>query len=114
MNIPRPLNDTIIVVEEEIKRETTSGIHLPDAFTIRVGDQMVGKTRIDNDLRKGTVVAVGPGRLYPNGSTTPLSLESGDFITFGRLSGVELVFEGSTYLVMSEKDVLCVYEQTEA
>lgn len=41
----------------------------------------------------GVVVAVGEGRLLPDGTTRPLSVKVGDFVLYGRYSGEDLAWD---------------------
>jgi chaperonin GroES len=93
--IPKPLFDTVILVEDKQVLETTAGVFLPQGH-------------MDNALRRGTVVAVGPGTSYPDGTTVPLTVMEGERVVFGRLSGVAIKYDEGEYLVVAEKDILCI------
>jgi chaperonin GroES len=93
--IPRPLFDTVILIEDKQQTETAGGVFLPQGH-------------MDNALRRGTVVAVGPGTSYPDGTTVPLTVMEGERVVFGRLSGVAIKYDEGEYLVVAEKDILCI------
>lgn len=57
---------------------------------------------------RGTVVAVGPGRVLSTGERTPLHVEVGDSIVFGDYSGQTVEVEGEEYLILSEQEILAV------
>jgi chaperonin GroES len=92
---PKPLFDTVILVEDKQETETANGVFLPQGH-------------IDNGLRRGTIVAVGPGTSYPDGTTVPLTVMEGERVVFGRLSGVSIKYAEGEYLVVAEKDILCI------
>lgn len=75
--------------------ETPTGIFLPQGH-------------MDNSLRRGTIVAVGPGKLYPDGERIPLSVHVGERVVFTRMAGVEIKYEEGSYLVMREQHILAV------
>ena len=57
----------------------------------------------------GKIVAVGPGRMTPEGDLVPLTLSTGDSIKFRDYAGSELFLDEAktvTYRVMKEEDVL--------
>lgn len=95
--VPQAMNDSIIIVEEQ-RAETSSGgvILLTD--------------HVEDSLRKGTVVSVGPGKLLPDGSRVTLPLEVGERIMFSRMAGVELKYEEGSYLVLPFRFVVAVVD----
>ena len=62
----RPLQDRVIVKQQEAEEKTKSGIYLPDAAKEKP--------------TTGKVVAVGPGRLDENGKAMELSVRAGDTV----------------------------------
>lgn len=73
-----PMFDRVLVRKEEYVD--------PDAkeSVIETPDQ--AKSEPDT----GVVIAVGEGRILPDGSLRPLSVKVGDFVLFGRYSGQDL------------------------
>ena len=94
----KPIADRIIVRREAAEEKTAGGIILPD--TAR------------NKPQRGEVVAVGPGKLKPDGSRTKMQLQPGDKVLFTSWAGDEFEDRKSAneILVMHEGDVLCVIE----
>lgn len=94
MNI-RPLHDRVVIKRLE---ETTSagGIVIPDS----AAEKPV----------QGEVVAVGPGKLLDNGSTSTMGVKQGDTVLFGKYSGTEVKVSGEEYIVMREDDIMGVVE----
>jgi chaperonin GroES len=94
----KPIGDRIIVRRSEAEEKTAGGILLPD--TAR------------NKPQKGTVLAVGPGRLLKNGSRREMQLKEGDKILFTSWAGDEFKERsGDQILVMREEDVLAVIDE---
>jgi chaperonin GroES len=92
----RPLQDRVIVKQEEAEEKTKSGIFLPDAAKERP--------------TKGKVIAVGPGRLDDNGKPMELPVRKGDTVYYGKYSGTEVEVEGEKLVILRETDLLGVLE----
>ncbi|MDP6943135.1 MAG: co-chaperone GroES [Myxococcota bacterium] len=92
----KPLNDRILVARVEEPTTTASGIIIPD-------------TAKEKPLR-GSVLAVGPGRIGDDGGVTPLAVAVGDTIVFGKYAGTELKIDGQERTILREDDVLGVVE----
>lgn len=93
MNL-RPLDDRIVVRQEEAKTETDGGIVLPDEAQQR--------------QRRGTVLAVGPGRILQDGSRAQVSVDSGDEIIFSEYGGSYVDVDGEELIIIQEMDVMAV------
>src|SRR6476469_3420678 len=91
----KPLGDRIVVRREAAEEKTAGGILLPD--------------RAKNKPQRGTVVAVGPGKMKPDGTRVAMQLKAGDKVLFTSWAGDEHEHktEGEV-LLMHEGDVLCV------
>jgi chaperonin GroES len=94
----RPLHDRLIVKRIEAQRKTAAGIVIPD-FAAEKSEQ-------------GEVIAVGTGKVLPDGTVRPMQLKSGDHILFGKYSGQTVKVDGKELLVMREEDVFGVFEQS--
>jgi chaperonin GroES len=93
-----PLHDRIVIRRFEAEEKTAGGLLLPD--TAR------------NKPQKGTVLAVGPGKLGKGGQRTPLQVKEGDVVLFTNWAGDE--FKGSggdDVLLMREEDVLAILDK---
>ena len=97
MNI-KPLGDRIVVRREEAEEKTAGGLVLPDSAK--------------NKPQRGTVLAVGPGKLLDDGSRRGLQVKKGDKVLFTNWAGDE--FKGRStsenILLMREEDVLAVID----
>jgi chaperonin GroES len=92
----RPLYDRIIVQRSEEEKQTASGIVIPD--TAREKPE------------QGEVIAIGSGRLMPNGTLLALQVKPGQRVLFSKYSGQTVTLDGEEYLVLKEEDVLGVIE----
>jgi chaperonin GroES len=97
----KPLGSHIIVSAAEKEQVTSFGIILPDT-----GD----KERPE----RGTVIAVGPGKMLENGSREMVEVKVGDVVIFKKYAPDEIeVKEGGEtkkYLVLSATDVMAIVE----
>jgi chaperonin GroES len=88
----RPLDDRIVVEPNEAEDVTAGGIVLPDAAKEKP--------------QRGTVVAVGPGKLLDSGERGTLSVAVGDEVIYGKYSGSEIEVNGREVKILRESDVL--------
>lgn len=84
----KPLYDRIIVLRAP-KPPHPSGIYIPDVATERSD--------------KGRVLAVG---------STVEDVKVGDMVLFVKYSGTEVKVEGVPMLVMTEKEIIAIIEET--
>lgn len=92
----RPLHDRLVVSRLDEDTKTAGGIVIPDNAK-------------EKPIR-GTVVAVGPGKVLDNGDNRALAVKVNDKVLFGKYSGTEIRLEGKDYLILKEDDVLAVLE----
>ena len=95
MNVT-PLHDRVIVHRINEGEQTVGGIIVPDAAKEKP--------------QRGTVVAVGQGKIKEDGSRQPPDVKGGDTILFGKYSGSEIKIDGDEYLIMREDDVLAILD----
>lgn len=88
----RPLDERIVVEPVEAEAVTAGGIVLPDTAKERP--------------QRGTVLAVGPGKLLENGKRSELSVAIGDEVIYGKYSGTDIELEGRDVKILRESDVL--------
>ena len=89
----QPLGDKVLIralTEEESARKLPSGIILPAT---------IDKEKTD----RGTVVAVGPGRVNEDGYRTPMSVKAGDVVLFQWGDKIEV--DDTEYYVVSETNI---------
>jgi chaperonin GroES len=95
MNI-RPLFDRVVVQRTDEPSQTTGGLFLPESAK-------------EKPLR-GTVIAVGNGRVSDDGDVTALTVEVGNTIIFGKYAGTEIKVDGEERLILREDDILGIVE----
>ncbi|CAA9519179.1 MAG: Heat shock protein 60 family co-chaperone GroES [uncultured Solirubrobacteraceae bacterium] len=88
----KPLGDRLIVRAIEEEEKTSSGIVLPDTAKEKP--------------QKGTVLAVGDGKIDDSGSRVPLDVAEGDEVLYSKYGGTEIKVDGEELLVLRESDVL--------
>ena len=93
MNI-KPLGERVVVKALESEEKTKSGIVLPDTAKEKP--------------QKGTVIAVGPGRVLDNGQKLPLEVKVGDKVLFAKYAGTEVKLDEDEYMVLKENDILAI------
>ncbi|MDG2186525.1 MAG: co-chaperone GroES [Mariniblastus sp.] len=88
----RPLDDRVVVEPLEAEETTAGGIVLPE--------------NAKEKPQRGTVVAVGPGRLLDSGDRGDLSVNVGDEVIFGKYGGTEIEVDGAEVKILRESDIL--------
>jgi chaperonin GroES len=88
----RPLDDRVVVRPHEAEEKTSGGILLPD--------------NAKEKQQRGTVVAVGPGKLLDNGQRGALSVAVGDEVIFGKYGGTDIEYQGDDVKILRETDIL--------
>jgi chaperonin GroES len=97
-----PLYDRILVRPLDGATRTKGGLYVPQI------------AHDNTPWQRAEVVAVGHGRLTPDGTVVPLRVRVGDVVAFFRSagSGEQLVFPGDggeDLLVIREPNVLAIY-----
>jgi len=92
----RPLGDKILVKRVEAESKTKSGIVLPDSAKEKP--------------KRGTILALGDGKVLENGEKAKFTVKKGDEVLFTSYAGTELKIDGEEVLIMSEDDILAVVE----
>ena len=90
----KPLGDLVVIRVLEQEEKTASGIFLPDTAKEKPS--------------QGEVIAVGSGKLLDDGKRLALDVKVGDKIIFSKYAGTEVKFEGTDYLIVSERDILAI------
>ena len=95
MNI-RPVHDRVLVKRVEEETKSAGGIVLPGSAAEKPS--------------RGTVMAIGRGKLLENGDVRPLDVKVGDHVLFGKYSGSEVKVDGEDLIVMREDEIMAVIE----
>ena len=88
----RPLDDRVVVAPIEAEEMTAGGIVLPDTAKEKP--------------QRGTVVAVGPGKLLDSGQRGELSVTVGDEVIYGKYGGTDIEVNGDDVKILRESDIL--------
>ncbi|RYL87867.1 co-chaperone GroES [Sporolactobacillus sp. THM7-4] len=92
----KPLGDRIVIEPQEKEEKTASGIVLPDSAKEKP--------------QEGRVVAVGAGKVSDAGERIALDVKEGEKVIFSKYAGTEVKYDGKTYLVVRQDDILAVIE----
>jgi chaperonin GroES len=88
----RPLDDRVVVEPQEAEEKTAGGIVLPDTAKEKP--------------QRGTVVAIGPGKMLETGKRGELAVSKGDVVIFGKYSGSDIEIDGRDVKILRESDIL--------
>jgi chaperonin GroES len=88
----RPLDDRVVVQPVEAEETTAGGIVLPDSAKEKP--------------QRGTVVAVGPGKLLESGNRGEVSVAVGDVVIYGKYGGSDIEVDGQDMKILRESDIL--------
>ncbi len=92
-----PLHDRLIIQRIEEGEQKVGGIIVPDSAKEKP--------------QRGTVFAVGQGKVKEDGSRQPPDVKDGDTILFGKYSGQEIKIDGVEYIIMREDEVLAILDR---
>ena len=90
----RPLHDRVVVKRIDAEEKTKGGIIIPDTAKEKPS--------------QGEVIAVGPGGRDEAGKLTPIDVNVGDRVLFGKWSGSEVKIDNEELLIMKESDIMGV------
>ena len=86
----------VLVKEERLTAETSSGIIMPG--------------REKQQTNKGKVLVVGDGAMLDNGTKVPVAVNVGDTVIYSSFSGSPIKADPNdedVYLILNERDILC-------
>ena len=90
----KPLADKVLIKRLEAESTTKGGIVLPEAAKEKP--------------RKGTIVALGDGKVLDSGKRTEFQVKVGDIVLFSSYGGTEVKVDGDEVLIMDESDILAI------
>jgi chaperonin GroES len=88
----KPLDDRVVVEPMDAETTTAGGIVLPDTAKEKP--------------QRGTVKAIGPGRLLDSGERCTLSVAVGDQVLFSKYGGTDIEIDGKDVKILRESDIL--------
>ncbi len=92
----RPLGEKVLIKRLEAEEKTKGGIVLPDTAKEKP--------------QKGTILALGDGKLLDDGTRAGFQVKVGDKVLFASYAGTEIKVEGTEYMLMDESDILAVLD----
>jgi chaperonin GroES len=93
----RPLHDRILAQRLDERDRTTGGLFIPD--------------NAKEKPLEAVVIAVGAGKLLPNGTVQPMAVKAGDKILIAKYSESDVNIVGKNHIMVREDDVLGVLEE---
>jgi len=92
----RPLGEKVLIKRLDAEEKTRGGIVLPDTAKEKP--------------QRGTVLALGDGKLLDDGTRAAFQVKKGDKVLFASYGGTEIKIEREEYLLMDESDVLAILD----
>lgn len=92
----RPLGEKVLIQRLEAEDITAGGIVLPDAAKEKP--------------QRGTILALGDGKLLDDGSRAPFQVRVGDTVLFASYAGTEVKVGREEMMLMDESDVLAILD----
>ena len=92
----KPLADRVLIKPDAAEQKTASGLYIA--------------SNAQEKPQRGTVVAVGAGKLNDKGERLPLDVHDGYVVIYGKLGGNEIKVDGEDYLLMRADDIYAVAE----
>lgn len=90
--------DRILLRRAEAETKTVSGFFIPE--------MSVEKTN------KGTVIAMGPGKLSKDGQVIPIAdIAVNNTVMFSNGAGIPVTVNGEEFLVLKEEEILAVVSE---
>ena len=93
----KPLEDKVLVKPaEEAEKVSASGLIIT--------------TTTKEKPTEGTVIAVGSGATFADGTRMTLDLKPGDKVFYSKYGGTEIEHEGVDYVLLPYRDIFAVIE----
>ena len=94
-----PLGDRVIILPNDEGEQMYGNIVVPD----------MGKDKPEI----GKVLAVGPGRITPDGNLVPNQIQVAQTVLVPKFGAQTMTVENETYIMASENDVLGIVKQND-
>ena len=92
----KPLSDHVVIEPLEAEDKTPGGIVLPDTAKEK--------------STKGKVIAVGGGRVLPNGRVVEPAVKAGDKVLYSKYAGSEVKVDGKELKIVTESEILAIID----
>jgi len=90
----KPLGDRVIIKQDEAETATASGI-------------LIAGTAQEKPQR-GTVIAVGEGKLDNNGNLVKPDVKIGDSVIYSKYGGTAITIDNEEFLILRADDIYAV------
>jgi len=90
----KPLGDRVILKQDAAETATASGILIASSA--------------QEKPQRGTVIAVGSGKLDNHGNLVKPGVEVGDSVIYSKYGGTEVTVEGQEYLILRADDIYAI------
>ena len=91
-----PTGNGVLIKRADPATTTPGGIIIPDMSQEKATEAIV--------------LGVGPGKVLGNGRRVEPNVKIGDRVILSKWSGAELEIDGKDYLIVSEDEIMVVYE----
>ena len=92
----KPLADHVVIRPLEAEDKTPGGIVLPDSAKEK--------------STKGEVIAVGIGKVLPNGRKVTPAVKAGDTVIYSKYAGSEVKVDGKELKIVQESEILAIVD----
>ena len=92
----KPLGDRVIIRQAEAETKTKSGI-------------LLASTSQEKPSR-GTVIAVGDGKVDSNGNLVKPHVKEGDTVIYSKYGGTEVTIDEDEVIILREDDIFAIVE----
>ena len=92
----RPLDDRVVLKVLEAEERSAGGILLPDTA--------------QEKPQRGSVTAVGVGKLTKDGKRIAPDVKQGDVVLFGKYAGSDIQVGGEEFKILRENEILARVE----
>ena len=92
----QPLGDEVVVERDTTEDKTAGGIYIPDSAKDKPS--------------RGTIIAVGTGKLLDDGTRGKMQVKKGDRVLFTSYAPETIKLDEDELLLMSETDILAVID----
>ncbi len=90
-----PLGDRVVIKQDEAEAKTASGILIASSA--------------QEKPQRGTVIAVGEGKLDNNGNLIKPGVEPGDSVIYSKYGGTDVVVDGEEYIILRADDIYAIF-----
>lgn len=93
----QPLGDRVLVKPIKEEHQEVGGIIIPDSAKEKP--------------QQGEVIAIGTGGKDSNGNEIVFNVKAGDTVLLPKYGGTEIKFDGETYQILRQDDILGVVQK---